>query len=337
MSASARRATRYAADEIVVEQRRRHRQHARQVVEALLVGLVAGQQHLRIQLQSQQIANRVAVLGAAQAVDGHPAWIGSSRGGRVQRVLEECRGGGQRGRGGTRRAGRRHLAGAQLAHHFLPRLGVRGHVAQVEALDREARGLQSLAVTRDAVAVEDRSRRGWIAHGGRALGSRRLPAATRPAETRTGAAGWRAAPSLSKTRRGDRMDAPVPACAVCNGTPARSDTTASRPIAAAVRLPRAVISFVPGRGILATPRHVAQGWPRRPKFASNTNGVRIAGFPPVICRFCSRPGRPAPAGIRIVASGQLRVRGYPQGRRGTHTTLPVVLRLDCPVPGPILH
>ena len=52
--------------QVLLEQRRRHAQHVRDVVEA--VAFVVGRQELgRVDLEAEQVADRVAVLGAVQA------------------------------------------------------------------------------------------------------------------------------------------------------------------------------------------------------------------------------------------------------------------------------
>ena len=50
------------------------------------------------------------------------------------------------------------------------------------------------------------------------------------------------------------MNARVPTGAVCKDTPARSDTTANKPITAARKMPRTAIVLRAGHGVTAAPR-----------------------------------------------------------------------------------
>ncbi len=64
---------------------------------------------------------------------------------------------------GRGRAGRRHHAGAQLADHLLPFRRRRGHVCDAQRVERDrhdAAALHRLAVTGDAITIEDRLMRG---------------------------------------------------------------------------------------------------------------------------------------------------------------------------------
>ncbi len=70
----------------LVDERRRHRQRVGDVVEAVL-GAVDGQQRRGVDLERQEIANRVRVLRAVHAVRCHVARRSSGRGG-VERRLE---------------------------------------------------------------------------------------------------------------------------------------------------------------------------------------------------------------------------------------------------------
>ena len=70
--------------EIVLEQPRRDRKHSGDVVEALLVRFVSGQQRSPVDIQREKIANRVRVLRAVQPMDDDPTRIGIRCGGRVE-------------------------------------------------------------------------------------------------------------------------------------------------------------------------------------------------------------------------------------------------------------
>ncbi len=55
----------------------------------------------------------------------------------------------------ARQTGWRHHARAQLAHHFFPLLGVLANVREIQLVEHQARGLQFLVVTGDAVLIEN--------------------------------------------------------------------------------------------------------------------------------------------------------------------------------------
>ena len=61
--------------EIPLEQHRRYAQHIGDVVEAVR-GVVSGQERRRIDLECQQVTNRIAVLGSIQPVHERPTRIG---------------------------------------------------------------------------------------------------------------------------------------------------------------------------------------------------------------------------------------------------------------------
>ena len=161
-----RQAHREAADgarrrQVALELRGRDGQHVGVVVEAGVRRLVAGQQRRHVEIEGEEVANGVAVLGAVQPVDGAgPAGVGVRRRRAVDVGLEPGR---HRvvGRAvGTRPARRRHRAGAQLRDHPLPDPGVAARIAGVDGgrLEAEPPGQQPVVVAGDAVAVEDRAR-----------------------------------------------------------------------------------------------------------------------------------------------------------------------------------
>ena len=148
----------------------RDRQHRRHVVEAVLVGVVGRQQGRDVDLDLEQVAHRVAVLGPVQAVERlGAAHAGVEGGGPVEPGLEIRH---QRPRVAAVGPGPprgRHRADAQLADHLLPDRRVAREVRQVGRVEGEPRRAQPLVVADDAVAVEHRPVRGV---GGR-LGARR--------------------------------------------------------------------------------------------------------------------------------------------------------------------
>ena len=127
--------------EVALQQGRRDRQHRRHVVEAVLVGVVGGQEGRDVDLDLEQVAHRVAVLGPVQAVErlgaAHP---GVEGGGPVEPRLEIRHQGLRVAAVGPGAAGRRHRADPQLADDVLPDRRVAGDV------DRSAASRASPAV-----------------------------------------------------------------------------------------------------------------------------------------------------------------------------------------------
>ena len=117
--------------------------------------VVRRQERRDVDLQVQQVADRVPVLGRVQAPQRvGAAGIGTGRGGPVELGLQER---GQAGVGlavGARAACRRHHSRPQLAHHLLPDLGVVADARHVDRVEGQPRGAQVVVVAGDAVAVE---------------------------------------------------------------------------------------------------------------------------------------------------------------------------------------
>ena len=130
-------------------------QHVGVVVEAVLVEVVGRQQVVDVHVHRQQVAHRVGVLGAVQAVHG----LGASGVGRAQGDAVDLRFQPPRDPVvdlgvGPRTAHRGHGAGAQLRDHLLPQLGVAGDVGEVVAGEAQARGAQPVVVAGQAVPVD---------------------------------------------------------------------------------------------------------------------------------------------------------------------------------------
>ena len=143
--------------QVALQQRRRDAEHAGDVVEPV-AGPVGWQQLRDVDLQVEEVAHGMVVLGPVQPVErlGAP---GIRIGGRrpIELGLQPADEAvvGRRVRPRARQ--RRHRAGAQLADHGLPdvrRIGDPAHVVRVE---RQARRAQPLVVAGDAVAVEERA------------------------------------------------------------------------------------------------------------------------------------------------------------------------------------
>ena len=163
-----------------VELRGGDREHVGVVVEAGVRRLVARQQRRHVQIQGQQIANRVAVLGPVQAVDGARSARIGVRGGRAVDVrFEPARHGVVGRKVRTRASRRRHRAGPQLRDHPLPDVGVAARIRSVDSgrVQAQPAGPEPAVVAGDAVAVQDRAGRdryGLRGRGGRLFGRRTL-------------------------------------------------------------------------------------------------------------------------------------------------------------------
>ena len=160
--------------QVLLEQRRRHAENVGDVVEA--VAFVVRRQELgRVDLEAEQIADRVAVLGAVQAVDRRAARI------RIARACAVERRGEPRDHAlvdvglGPRHALRRHRPGVELAHHPLPNFGVGGDVLEVARVEHHVADLRVLVVTGDAVLREE-AFRGVGREAARRYGDGRQPA-----------------------------------------------------------------------------------------------------------------------------------------------------------------
>ena len=140
---------------VALDQRGRDRQRLGDVVEAF-ARVVARQQRAHVHVHGQQIADRVGVLGAVEALKGRRVEVAAGRVRGVELALE--RGGERRHRRGIRprHADWRHHAGAQLAHHLLPHLDVGADVRQAFGLERQAAGLGARVVAGDAVLGQER-------------------------------------------------------------------------------------------------------------------------------------------------------------------------------------
>ena len=152
--------------QILLEQRGRYAQDVGDVVET--VALVVGRQELgRIDVEREQIAHGVAVLGSIQAMDGGGAGIRRGGGGRVEPLLEITDETGSCLVVGLRLAWRRHLPATQLARDFLEDLLVLGHLLKVDILERQAARLAGKVMAVDAVTLDDLGVAGRELLGGR--------------------------------------------------------------------------------------------------------------------------------------------------------------------------
>ncbi len=152
-------AHRLAADDarrgdVLIQERRRNRQNAGDVVES--VGLVVfREERARIDAHRQQVLDRVGVLGPIQSVQSDASGIGTRRR-LVQCVLERRDERLDRRAVGTPRAGWRHQASTQLANSFLPHLGIPGHVGGIHHVQRQPADLGALVMATDTVPEDPR-------------------------------------------------------------------------------------------------------------------------------------------------------------------------------------
>ena len=118
---------------------------------------VAREQGGHVDVEGQQVAHRVVVLGAVEPPErlGAPR-VGGRRGVAVQGRLERADGRRVRRLVGPAGGDRGHLAGAQLADHPLPDLGVVGQRRAGDGVEGEPAGAGAAVVARQAVALDHR-------------------------------------------------------------------------------------------------------------------------------------------------------------------------------------
>ena len=171
--------------QVALEQQRRHAQQVGDVVEAV-ARFVGRQQRDRIDLEVQQILDGVGVLHAVQAVDHRPARVHVRDGLAIEDGLERAEKGLGRRLVGPRRSCRRHHADAHFPDDFLEQVAVLIRTRRIDVLQRQAAGLQPVAVARHTVAGEDLigvlcgRRRNGVA--GRAAGVATCGSARRPGQ-----------------------------------------------------------------------------------------------------------------------------------------------------------
>ena len=112
-----------------------------------------GSSEARLDLEVEQIANRVRVFGAIEPADQRPARIRVARRGAIELGLEPR---GKRVVGGLvrpRRARRRHRARAELADDALPHIAVVGDTGEIHPVQRQVGGFRALVVTGQHVCL----------------------------------------------------------------------------------------------------------------------------------------------------------------------------------------
>ena len=191
--------------QVALYQGRRDGQHLRDVVESVVL-LIGRQQGVDVDVEAEQVADRVGVLGPVETVDRRPARVGPVQRGPVELGFEPRH---ERARGfgaGPRAPGRGHRAGTQPPHHVLPGGGMVADARQVEHVQGEIRGTRALVVASDAVPVEEGAARRCGA--GRLRPVHRLPGGRRQ---RGAKAGVRTpARTLSPTATSPQRDITLP-------------------------------------------------------------------------------------------------------------------------------
>ena len=144
--------------QVLFEQRGRDLQDVGDVVEPvrLIVGREKGS---RVDVEREQVADGVGVLGPVQAVERRPAWVGFRESRAIDRGFEKRDEGLDAGLVRTRRAERRHHAAAQLSDDFLPGLGPSRDAVEIHLVEHQASRLDPLVVTRDAIPGHQCARR----------------------------------------------------------------------------------------------------------------------------------------------------------------------------------
>ena len=145
--------------QVSIHERRRDRQHVGNIVEPPLVGIVGREERGDIDIEREQIADRVLVLGAIQTVEGFGA-----AGIRTRRRCSIDLGGeprhhGVRGRPiGSGASCRRHRAGPEPGDDLFPHFGVRPRAVDVGGIEQQPCGANPVVVTGGAVGIEKLTR-----------------------------------------------------------------------------------------------------------------------------------------------------------------------------------
>ncbi len=141
--------------EIALEQHRRRRQHLGDVIEAV-VAAVTRQQRREIGLDAEQIADRIGVLGAIQAMHLRRRRVRRLAGCRVERADERRQ---EFLALLLRRLGnvaRRHEADVELVDHLFPDGRIGMHIRRIAALEGQLGREIDIVVAIDAIALDHR-------------------------------------------------------------------------------------------------------------------------------------------------------------------------------------
>jgi hypothetical protein len=115
-------------------------------------GIVRRQEFCGVHLQPQHVANRIRIFGTVETVHAGRRQIGDRVA--IQLLLQVSDHRFHHRRIRTPHARGRHHAGAQLAHHFFPDLGVIVQLGDIELIEHQSSGFQALVVAGNAVLVK---------------------------------------------------------------------------------------------------------------------------------------------------------------------------------------
>ena len=136
--------------DVSFEQCGRGSQNVGDVIEAF-AGIVGGQNCRDIDVNGEEIANRVGVFGTIQPVQGSRSRIRSLRSRLINGCFERRSKGIQRRPIRAGRAARRHQARAKLADYLFPGFGIPCGMGCIQLFECQAAGLQLVVVTSEAV------------------------------------------------------------------------------------------------------------------------------------------------------------------------------------------
>ncbi len=148
---------------VAFEVRGGNRKRVGEVIEAAVCGVVAGQQRFHVEVDGEQIADRVVVFRAIEAMHGaDPSGIRARASAmRDPSPARACPATlwyvSASGRGTARR---RHGSRTQFRNDLFDELCVRGKLRGIQRREIDSRGAGLLVVTCQAVLVEDRAGRG---------------------------------------------------------------------------------------------------------------------------------------------------------------------------------
>ena len=142
--------------DVAIHQRRGHREHVGVVVEAE-ARHVAWEQRLAVDLQRQQVAYDVDILGAIQSVRRHASRVGCCSAHPVELPLERRDERGDRRLLGPRAPLWQHLPIAEFPDDLFEQFAVQIDPADVDRVEHHASRLQPPVVTRHTVLIEQRT------------------------------------------------------------------------------------------------------------------------------------------------------------------------------------
>ena len=154
--------------QILLEERRRHFQHVRDVVEPVRL-VVRGKKRRGVDVECQHVVNGGRVLGAVQAMKRRAARVRLRERRAIDRGFERRRERVDRRFLGPGHALRRHHAAVELPNDFFPDVRAIGDARQVDRVlvEHETAGLEPRVVAADAVLVDKRALRRDVGRSGR--------------------------------------------------------------------------------------------------------------------------------------------------------------------------